>query len=69
MQNRRNSRTAFIQALGGAGVTQEENWKQLYALFKSEGATEVEAAMRPAALRLWSQLGFKEKYRITGVQL
>lgn len=69
MQNRRNSRTAFILVCGGEGITTQGNWEQVKAIFTNEGATTVEAAMRPSVLRLWSQLGFKEKYRITGVDL
>lgn len=68
-QNNRNARTAFIMALAGSGLTTPENWEQLKAIFKSGGATEVAAAMRPATLRLWSRLGFTPKYEIAGVTL
>lgn len=69
MQNRANARVAFIRALGGKGVTNAENWQQLCAIFKTQGATQIEASMRRATLRLWSQLGFKEKSYIAGVAL
>lgn len=68
-QNRRNSRVAFITALAGSGMTSEDNWTQLKAIFIADGATEVEAAMRPSTLRLWSRLGFKDKYQIAGCAL
>jgi hypothetical protein len=29
----------------------------------------IEAAMRPSTFRLWSRLGFEEKYLIAGVKL
>lgn len=68
-QNRRNSRTAFISALAGRAITTDDNWVQLKAIFAADGATEVEAAMRPSTLRLWSRLGFKDKYQIAGCAL
>lgn len=67
--NKLNHRVAFIPALGGEGITNEDNWVALKAIFARNGATYVEAAMRPATLRLWQQLGFVEKYRIAGVSL
>jgi hypothetical protein len=67
--NKLNHRVAFIPALGGRGITTEDNWVALKAIFARNGATYVEAAMRPATLRLWQQLGFVEKYRIAGVSL
>lgn len=68
-QNRANARVAFITALGGEGITTDDNWKQLTTIFKQYGATTVEAGMRESALRLWSKLGFEEKYRIAEVKL
>jgi hypothetical protein len=68
-ENRLNNRVAFIPALAGDGVTTQENWEQLKAIFARNGATYIEAAMRPATLRLWQSLGFSEKYRIAGTAL
>ena len=68
-QNRPNARVAFITCLGGESVTTDENWAQLQAIFKADGATLVEAAMRPSTFRLWSRLGFEEKYLIAEVKL
>ena len=68
-QNRRNARVAFIHSLGGDCITTPENWVQLRDIFTKGGATKVEAAMRPATQRLWSRLGFTEKYRVCGVDL
>jgi hypothetical protein len=68
-QNRANARVAFITALGGEGVTTDDNWKQLTTLFKQYGATTVEAGMRPSTYRLWSKLGFVEKYVIAEAKL
>lgn len=68
-QNRPNARVAFITCLAGEGMTTDENWVQLQAICKKDGATMIEAAMRPSTFRLWSRLGFEEKYLIAGVKL
>ena len=69
MHNRRNARVAYISALGGRGVTTKENWKQLQEMFKFEGATTIEAAVRPSVARLWRRLGFELKHHVIGVSL
>jgi hypothetical protein len=68
-QNRANDRVAFITCLAGEGMTTNDNWAQLQVICKKDGATMIEAAMRPATFRLWSRLGFEEKYLIAGVKL
>lgn len=68
-QNRRNSRTAFISALAGSGVTDDGAFAQLKLLFAQQGCTHIEAAMRDSTFRLWRGLGFEEKYRIVGMKL
>ena len=68
-ENRANARVAFITCLAGEGITTEDNWAQLQAICKKDGATMIEAAMRPSTFRLWSRLGFEEKYLIAGAKL
>jgi hypothetical protein len=68
-QNRPNDRVAFITCLAGDGMTTEDNWAQLKDICKKDGATLIEAAMRPSTFRLWSRLGFEEKYLIAEVKL
>jgi hypothetical protein len=68
-ENRPNARVAFITCLGGESVTTNENWAQLQNIFRKDGATLIEAAMRPSTFRLWSRLGFEEKYLIAEVKL
>lgn len=68
-QNRANDRVAFITCLAGEGMTTDNNWAQLQDICKKDGATMIEAAMRPSTLRLWSRLGFEEKYLIAEVKL
>jgi len=67
--NRANARVAFITCLAGDGMTTDDNWAQLRDICKKDGATMIEAAMRPSTFRLWSRLGFKEKYLIAEVKL
>lgn len=68
-ENRANARVAFITCLAGDGMTTDDNWAQLQAICKKDGATMIEAAMRPSTFRLWSRLGFAEKYLIAEVKL
>jgi hypothetical protein len=67
--NRPNDRVAFITAIGGKLVSNEDTFAQLKALMLSMGATTIEGAAREAIARLWSRYGFEEKYRIVGVKL
>jgi hypothetical protein len=69
LQNRRNAQTAFVTAIGGTWLTHQEGWDKLVEIFRAQGATEVEGAMRPSVLRLLSKFGFKEKYAISGVAI
>ena len=68
-ENRANARVAFITCLAGDGMTTDDNWAQLQDICKKDGATMIEAAMRPSTFRLWSRLGFGEKYLIAEVKL
>ena len=68
-ENRANARAAFITCMAGDGMTTDDNWAQLQAICKKDGATMIEAAMRPSTFRLWSRLGFGEKYLIAEVKL
>lgn len=68
-ENRANARVAFITCLAGKEMTTEDNWSQLQDICKKDGATMIEAAMRPSTFRLWSRLGFEEKYLIAEVKL
>ena len=68
VQNRRNERVAFIAATGGRSIVTPEDWAQLTAIFKAEGATAVEAAMRPSMARLCRKL-LTQKYIIVGAAI
>lgn len=60
-QNNRNKRVAFVLAMGGRLIADQENFAQFAALLKQAGATHIGGAGRPSTVRLWSRFGFKEK--------
>lgn len=67
--NRRNARVAFVTAIGGGFVVDQDHWTQMTSIWKSEGVTAVEGAVRKSVMRLLGRLGFKEKYSVIGVTL
>lgn len=69
MFNRPNARVAFVIAIGGRLISNEDTFTQLSNLCKAFGATIIEGAARESIARLWTRYGFTEKYRIVGVKL
>jgi len=67
--NRPTARVAFITAIGGKLISNQETFAQLKALLASFGATTIEGAARESIARLWSRYGFEEKYRIVEVKI
>jgi len=67
--NRPRDRVAFIIALGGRLVTNNENGNQLFDIFRANGATSVEAGARDEILRLWKRYGLERKYSIISASL
>jgi len=67
--NRPNARVAFITAIGGKLISNQETFAQLKAVLASFGATVIEGAARESIARLWSRYGFEEKYRIVEVKI
>ena len=67
--NRPGKRVAFITAIGGKLISNQETFAQLKALLASFGATVIEGAVRESIARLCSRYGFEEKYRIVEVKL
>ncbi len=67
--NRPDARVAFITSIGGKLISNQDTFAQLKAIAASMGATALEGAARESVARLWSRLGFEEKYRIVGVKL
>jgi hypothetical protein len=69
MFNRPSSRIAFILALGGSFICNEDSLTQFKNLVASLGATSVEAASRDSVFRLVEQFGFKQKYKVFAIDI
>jgi len=68
--NRPDDRVAFITAIGGRLISNEENFEQFQSVLRSYGATKIEGAARESIARLWKmKFGFAEKYRIVEVAI
>ena len=64
-----NDMVAFVTAIGGKYISDKDIWGRLVKLFKDNGATEVQGAVREASARWLKHLGFTEKYKIVGVKI
>lgn len=62
--NMPNDRVAFVVAIGGKLISNQDTFKQFSSLLKSYGATKIQGAARESIARLWTRYGFKERYRI-----
>ena len=67
--NMPNDRVAFVIAIGGKLISNQDTYKQFSELLKSYGATKIQGAAREAIARLWTRYGFKERYRIVEAKL
>jgi hypothetical protein len=67
--NMPNARVAFVVAIGGKLISNQDTYKQFTALLKAHGATKIQGAARESIARLWTRYGFKERYRIVEAKL
>ena len=67
--NMPNHRVAFITAIGGKGIVNEDIYEQLGMVLKGYGATKMQCAARDSAARLYEGVGFKKKHTILEVSL
>jgi len=68
--NRPESRVAFVTAIGGRLISDQETFSNFKEVLKIMGATKIEGAARPSIKRLWeTRLGFAEKYSIVEADL
>ena len=67
--NMPNDRVAFVVAIGGKLISNQDTYSQLVALLKAYGATKIQGAAREAIARLWTRYGFKERYRIVEAKI
>ena len=67
--NMPNDRVAFVIAIGGKLISNQDTYAQFSELLKTYGATKIQGAAREAIARLWTRYGFKERYRIVEARL
>lgn len=67
--NMPNHRVAFITAIGGKGIVNEDIYEQLCMVLKGYGATKIQCAARDSAAKLYEGVGFKKKHTILEVSL
>jgi len=64
-ENRPNDRVAFVTAMGGRLISDEDTIRNFKQLLKACGATKLEGAARESTKRLYeSKYGMAEKYSI-----
>ena len=56
-----SDRVAFITAIGGKLIANEETFAQMCAILKDCGATKVQGMARESVARLWKRFGFEER--------
>ena len=56
-----NDRVAFITAIGGKLIANEETFAQMCAIVKDCGATKIQGMARESVARLWKRFGFEER--------
>ena len=67
--NMPNDRVAFVVAIGGKLISNQDTYVQFTALLKAQGATKIQGAARESIARLWTRYGFKERYRIVEAKI
>lgn len=63
------SRVAFVTAIGGKLISNEETFEQLKNILKQRGATKIQGFGRDAIVRLWKRYGFEPKTTMVEVPL
>jgi hypothetical protein len=63
------SRVAFITAIGGKLISNDETFEQLKALLKQRGATKIQGFGREAIVRLWKRYNFEPRNTLVEVTL
>jgi hypothetical protein len=63
------SRVAFITAIGGKLISNDETFEQLKALLKQRGATKIQGFGREAIVRLWKRYNFEPRNTLVEVTI
>lgn len=60
-------RVAFVTAIGGKLISNQETFAQLKAILKAYGATKIQGYGRDAIVRLWSRYHFEPRNTLVEV--
>jgi hypothetical protein len=63
------SRVAFITAIGGKLISNDDTFEQLKALLKQRGATKIQGFGREAIVRLWKRYNFEPRNTLVEVTI
>ena len=63
------SRVAFITAIGGKLISNDDTFEQLKVLLKQRGATKIQGFGREAIVRLWKRYNFEPRNTLVEVQI
>lgn len=63
------SRVAFITAIGGKLISNDNTFEQLKAVLKQRGATKIQGYGREAIVRLWKRFNFEPRNTLVEVQI
>jgi hypothetical protein len=64
-----NHRVAFIVAIGGKLISNQETFGQFSELLKSYGATKIQGAVRDVVAKWATKYGFRARYTIVEAKL
>lgn len=64
-----NDRVAFVTAIGGKLISNDDTFEQLKTVLRSMGATKIQGAVRESIARLWKRYGFAERYTVVEVKI
>lgn len=62
-------RIAFVTAIGGKLISNEETFEQLKVLCRARGATKIQGFGRDAIVRLWSRYGFEPRSTLVEIKI
>ena len=64
-----NDRVAFVTAIGGKLISNDDTFEQLKTVLRNMGATKIQGAARESIARLWKRDGFAERYTVVEVKI
>jgi hypothetical protein len=64
-----NDRVAFITAIGGKLISNDDTFEQMKKILRNLGATKIQGAARESIARLWKRYGFAERYVVVEVKI